>query len=98
MLQCHWKQTLGIECPGCGFQRSVLALFEGNFSESFALFPATIPIMFTVLFLILHLVFKFKYGARVLVISFSTSAATMLIAYGIKLATTGNEVASCCGH
>ena len=74
MLECHWKSTLGIECPGCGFQRSVTLLFEGRIWESVVMYPATIPFFITVLYVLLHLRFRFKRGAMITVILFSITA------------------------
>lgn len=85
MLECHYKKYLGIECPGCGAQRSFVQLIKGELVESFLLFPALIPVMFTFVFLGLHLVFKFKHGAKILVYSFSISAALMVINFIYKL-------------
>lgn len=49
LLTCPFKYLTGIDCPGCGFQRSVLALLQGDFGKSFALYPATIPLLLAVL-------------------------------------------------
>lgn len=43
LLPCPIKYLIQFDCPGCGFQRSLLALISGNFSESFTLYPPTIP-------------------------------------------------------
>lgn len=53
MLQCSWKETFGIECPGCGAQRSVVELIHGNLWESLHLFPALIPLLITIVLAIL---------------------------------------------
>ena|SRR5579872_784382 len=45
LLPCPFKYVTGIDCPGCGFQRSVLALFQGDMHQSFLLYPATIPLL-----------------------------------------------------
>ncbi len=45
MLPCPFKKLSGIDCPGCGFQRSVFALFQGNLYQSFHFYPATIPLL-----------------------------------------------------
>ena len=45
LLPCPFKYLTGIDCPGCGFQRSVLALARGNFNESFMLYPPAVPIL-----------------------------------------------------
>lgn len=78
MLECSWKKHFGVECFGCGFQRSIALLFEGKFIESFQLFPATIPILFTFGYTLAHLLFKYKNGARNIIILFSISTALML--------------------
>lgn len=84
MLECHFKSQLGMECPGCGAQRSFLALIEGNLIESLLLFPALIPLIFTVVYTILHIIFNFKKGAKVITLSFAATAIIMLINFIYK--------------
>ncbi|MDB5121992.1 MAG: hypothetical protein JWP94_121 [Mucilaginibacter sp.] len=45
LLPCPFKYITGIECPGCGFQRSVIALVQGHLHQSFTLYPASIPLL-----------------------------------------------------
>ena len=45
LLPCPFKYVTGIDCPGCGFQRSVVQLLKGNFDQSWALYPGTIPLI-----------------------------------------------------
>ena len=45
LLPCPFKFLTGLDCPGCGFQRAMLALAQGNFTESFKLYPPTIPLL-----------------------------------------------------
>lgn len=85
MISCSWKQNFGIECMTCGFQRSVLLLFEGEFLESLKMFPATIPLIATFLFCIYHVIKKVKNGHRVVVTLFSLSAILMVGNFLIKL-------------
>ena len=40
MLPCMNKQLFGVECPGCGTQRAIAFLMEGEFWEAFKMFPA----------------------------------------------------------
>jgi hypothetical protein len=42
---CLYKQVLGINCPICGFQRSLLLLMKGRVADSFSLYPPLIPIL-----------------------------------------------------
>ena len=85
MLECSFKKYLGHDCPGCGAQRSFIELLDGNLVESLNLFPALIPLLFTFIYLILHLVYKFKHGANILIVSFSTSAFLMAVNFILKL-------------
>ena len=52
-LPCLFKKYLHVECPGCGFQRSIIALLKGDIAESFLLFPTTfVLLLFFVCFFI----------------------------------------------
>lgn len=62
LILCPFKKLTGIDCPGCGFQRSVVALLKGNITESLHLYPATIPLLITTLFVFLS--FKFNIDNR----------------------------------
>ncbi|MBQ4821243.1 DUF2752 domain-containing protein [Aquimarina sp. MMG016] len=55
-----------MNCLGCGLQRSFVLLLKGNLAESFLMYPALIPMLFMMSFLIAHLIFKFKNGAKTL--------------------------------
>ncbi|WP_316835671.1 DUF2752 domain-containing protein [Pedobacter nutrimenti] len=47
-IPCPFKHLTGYDCPGCGFQRSLLALLKGDFKDSFSLYPPTVPLLFTI--------------------------------------------------
>jgi hypothetical protein len=66
MLTCPSKALLGIDCPGCGIQRSFISLLKGNFIDSFYLYPALIPILAMLIFTGFHLKYKFKKGAELI--------------------------------
>jgi hypothetical protein len=40
MIPCLSKTLFGIECLGCGFQRSLLLLLKGEFAMAFQMYPA----------------------------------------------------------
>ncbi|HKL37898.1 MAG TPA: DUF2752 domain-containing protein [Bacteroidales bacterium] len=81
---CVYKQNLGIECLGCGFQRSLIALLKGNIWESILLYPGLLPMLVLFAFLILHLIFHFKKGAAILKYIFLTDAAIIVTNYIIQ--------------
>ena len=87
MQSCFYKKYFGIECPGCGMQRGLVELLKGNFYESFVLFPALIPTISLVLYLILHLVFKFRNGANILKILFIINTSIVVLSYIYRLLT-----------
>ncbi|MBT8259194.1 MAG: DUF2752 domain-containing protein [Bacteroidia bacterium] len=84
MFPCLWKKYLHIECMGCGFQRSVVLLFQGQFEAAFYMYPAVYTLLVLFGFLILHLKFKFKYGAKILLALFVTNIAIIVINYILK--------------
>ena len=76
-----------MDCPGCGLQRSYIALLKGNVKESLQLYPAAIPILFLFCFLLLHLLVRFKNGARILTVGYLFCAVIIIIYYIYKLVT-----------
>jgi hypothetical protein len=85
MFDCFWVKNFNVECLGCGFQRSLIFLLEGNFKSSLITYPALIPILILILYLILHLVFKFTNGHRWIIFMFIITVSIMTINYIIKL-------------
>ncbi|MCL9804536.1 DUF2752 domain-containing protein [Flavobacterium amniphilum] len=51
MIPCISKALFGVDCLGCGLQRSLFLLLQGKFSEAFHMYPPiyTVLIFFTVL-------------------------------------------------
>lgn len=86
-LPCPVKYFFNIDCPGCGLQRSFIALLKGNLAASFQLYPATIPILLFVLFIALHLRFKFKKANPIIIYSYIFIALTILGNYIYKITT-----------
>ena len=85
MLPCFYKHFLGVECPGCGMQRSIIALLKGNLYESFLLYPPLLPFLTLLVLLITQLLFKFKYGAQTLKWVFIFNAMVIVINYLYKI-------------
>lgn len=66
LLPCVMKQATGLDCLGCGMQRSFLALLEGDLAGSISLYPALLPMLALFALLGGHLIFKWKHGAALL--------------------------------
>lgn len=73
-----------MDCPGCGMQRSMIEMLKGNFVESLKMYPGMLPMVFTMVLLGLHLKYKFRNGAKMLLYSYSFSAGVVVISYIIK--------------
>ncbi|QRM91043.1 DUF2752 domain-containing protein [Lacinutrix sp. WUR7] len=66
MLPCLNKKLFGMDCPGCGMQRSIALVVQGDFKAAFYMYPAIFTIILMVVILALHTKYKFKYGHNVL--------------------------------
>ena len=85
MIECSWKQELGVDCLTCGFQRSVELLFKGEIVESFLMFPATIPFLLTIIIAALYIWKRFANGHKWVISMFSLTAILILANYSVKL-------------
>ena len=85
LLPCLNKQILGIECPGCGMQRAVLLLFEGDFSGAFFMYPGLFPMILLVLFLAADQFIKIKYANIISIVLMITTVTFILTNYILKI-------------
>ncbi len=84
LLTCPSKKLMGIECLGCGLQRSFILLMKGNILESIKMYPALIPLLFMMVYLTGHLYFNFKNGARFLKYFYFLNIILIVANYIIK--------------
>jgi hypothetical protein len=82
-----YKSLLGLECPGCGMQRSFIEILKGEFLNSLALYPALLPSMLLIALLIIHLIFKLERGAAMLKILFLMNALIIVLHYIYRILT-----------
>lgn len=85
MIPCMSKTLFGLDCPGCGMQRSLVLLFQGDFADAFHMFPAiytTIPLF---IFIGLHFVDKSRKYHKLIIPFAILNATIMIIAYFYKL-------------
>ena len=85
MLPCLSKKLLGIECFGCGFQRSLVFLFQGEFVAAFKMYPGIYPLFALGVFLILNFFFKIKNAEKIKITLVVLSIAFIVINYVLKL-------------
>lgn len=84
MTSCYFKTQLGIDCPGCGMQRSLIELLKGNIQQSFYFNAALIPFIITVFLLIFQLIAKHKNGGKWVMWSFIFTTTITVVQYVIK--------------
>jgi hypothetical protein len=84
MMPCMYKKYIGIDCPGCGMQRAFIELLKGNFAESFKIYPALLPVLFTFALTASYLVFRYRNGAKYIMWSFIFSAIIITGSFIIK--------------
>lgn len=84
LLPCPIKHFFGIECPGCGMQRAIIALLKGNFMESLQLYPPLIPVILLFIVLIINLCINSKVWLKILKIIFIFDVLLILLNYILK--------------
>ena len=55
LLPCAYKSLFGIDCPICGFQRALVWLLNGDFTQSFSIYPPLLPVVVLMVIFSLHL-------------------------------------------
>ena len=86
LFTCLFKANLGIECPGCGTQRALIALLKGNLTESIQCHAALIPFLLTLIALIIQLIVKHEKGGKVVMWLFIATTGITFIQYIIRQA------------
>lgn len=66
MLPCLNKKIFGIDCPGCGMQRSIAHIAKGEFAEAFHMYPAIYTLILLAVFFVLNKKYSFKYGSKII--------------------------------
>lgn len=85
MLPCMNKELFGVECMGCGLQRSILMLFYGDFAAAFQMFPAVYTTLLFFAFVGLHFIDKSRNYLKIIVSLAIVNAIVMVVAYAIKM-------------
>lgn len=85
MLPCMYKQLLGVDCPMCGIQRSLLAALQGNFATSFSLYPPLLPVLVLIMLTIVWLISRRTVSKKFLVPYAWIVLALVMVNYSVKL-------------
>jgi len=85
MLPCMNKSLFGFDCIGCGTQRSLLLLLNGEFTKAFYQFPAIYSTLLLFGLIGLHLIDKKRNYQKLIIGLAITNALIMIISYIYKL-------------
>ena len=85
LLPCLNKQLFGIDCLGCGLQRAIIHIFEGNFKLAFIQFPAVYSTLLFLIVLGFHFADQSRNYSKVLIVTAVVNASIMLLAYFYKI-------------
>ncbi|WP_203258237.1 DUF2752 domain-containing protein [Hyunsoonleella ulvae] len=66
MLPCLSKKFLGIECMGCGLQRSFALLMQGEFVAAFKMYPAIFTLITFLVVVSISFIKPFKFSNKVI--------------------------------
>jgi len=83
-MPCFYKSVLGIDCPGCGMQRALIAMLQGDLIRSLKLYPALIPTISLLILLVIHVFYRLKNGAKILTWLFIINVVIIFISYIYK--------------
>ena len=84
MLPCLWKQNFNIDCMGCGMQRSIALILQGDFVNAFYMYPAIYTLIIMFMFLLVHLKFQIKNGHRIILGLFLLNISIIVISFILK--------------
>lgn len=84
MLPCITKKFIGIDCPGCGLQRSISLLTHGDFYAAFKMYPPIYSIIILLCFLFIHNFIAIKYANKIILTLTITVIGFILINYILK--------------
>ena len=85
MLPCLNKKLFGVDCMGCGLQRALSLIFQGEFVAAFQMYPAIYTLILLFLFIGLNIFFKFKNSNKVIAALALLTVATIITSYIIKI-------------
>lgn len=84
LLPCVSKTLFNMECLGCGFQRAVLLLSEGQFKAAFAMYPAIYSTLIFIFFIGSHYFYKKLVSEKTILILTLFNVFIMILGYGYK--------------
>jgi Protein of unknown function (DUF2752) len=84
-LPCISQSLFHVSCPGCGFQRSAIALLRGQVGQSLQLYPALLPMLLFFGFLLADRRYQFRHSKKITQFGLALLFIIIFVSYIIKL-------------
>ena len=85
MLPCLNKQFFGIDCLGCGIQRALSLVFQGEFIAAFKMYPAIYTLLVLAILVGVNFLYKVKYAQKIISILAIINIIIIVGSYVIKM-------------
>ena len=85
MIPCLNKKLFGVECFGCGLQRSVALIFRGEFIEAFHMYPAVYTLILLLGLIIVNAFKNINKGNKLILILAIINAIIIISSYFLKM-------------
>lgn len=85
MLPCLNKKIFGVDCLGCGMQRSLLFIAKGEFVEAFKMYPAIYTILLFFMLVTYNFFFKKKVNSKIIYSLAILNIIIIIISYIYKI-------------
>ncbi|MGO4816857.1 DUF2752 domain-containing protein [Flavobacterium sp. W22_SRS_FP1] len=84
MFPCFSKTLFGVECLGCGFQRSLVLLLRGDFTASFQMYPALFTSLLFLGFIGFHFINRRLFSQKLILTMALINVIFMIAGYIYK--------------
>lgn len=84
MLPCLNKKLFGLDCMGCGMQRSAVLVVKGEFLEAFNMYPAIYTLILLFGIIAFNTFKNFKYSSKIILILAVLNGITIVTSFIIK--------------
>lgn len=84
MLPCLNKKLFGVDCLGCGMQRALALIFQGEFVAAFNMYPAIYTLITLLGFISVNAFKNFKHGNKIILILAVLNAIIIITSFILK--------------
>jgi hypothetical protein len=84
-LPCLIKKTFHVVCPGCGLQRSFIALLHGDILQSIQFYPALFPFIILIFIILLNSKLQVTFLEKCIKFGLPSVFGIIILSYVYKL-------------